>query len=332
MIASKFLEMSGDEPFHDIKKLYFMHCFFAFASRMWEIGIVLLVSIITNNSLFVVALAGLFSSGSVFLFSADIGKYFDKNDRMFCMKIALIVKTAAVSAGYLLCALILQTTPSGERLIDEVHLIYVIPIMCAVASLSFSMVIMSIEKDWIVVLANNNSDWLSTTNSTMTQIDLACNALGPVVTGILFSVLSPQGVAVVLLFINAISVLCLYLFLNNVYHSWHKLTYKGEVVTSAPSTAHTATSSTPLANQVKNHKVNYSSTANTVSVHKSHLVSDVTFWNCGCTGSMIAYSMLYLTVLSYGSLMLVYLMSAGMSYRWLGITRGLAAISGFLGR
>ncbi|OYY06532.1 MAG: hypothetical protein B7Y70_16305, partial [Rhizobiales bacterium 35-68-8] len=43
------------------------------------------------------------------------------------------------------------------------------------------MITMGLEKDWVVVLSNGNSEWLSKTNSIMTQIDLACNAIAPIV-------------------------------------------------------------------------------------------------------------------------------------------------------
>jgi iron-regulated transporter 1 len=55
------------------------------------------------------------------------------------------------------------------------------------------------------------------------------------------------------------------------------------------------------------------------------------FATCGCAGAMIAYSFLFLTVLSFGSLMTVYLQWAGMSEEAIGVSRGLAALTGFAG-
>ena len=55
------------------------------------------------------------------------------------------------------------------------------------------------------------------------------------------------------------------------------------------------------------------------------------FFNSGCAGIMLAYSFLYLTVLSFGAIMTVYLRWAGISDHWIGIFRGLNALSGFAG-
>lgn len=55
------------------------------------------------------------------------------------------------------------------------------------------------------------------------------------------------------------------------------------------------------------------------------------FCYSGCAGVMVSYSFLYFTVLSFGSLMTVYLLWAGMSEYWIGISRGISSLTGFLG-
>jgi iron-regulated transporter 1 len=55
------------------------------------------------------------------------------------------------------------------------------------------------------------------------------------------------------------------------------------------------------------------------------------FLSSGCVATMVSYSALYFTVLSFGSLMTVYLKGAGMSVSWIGTLRGIGALTGFLG-
>lgn len=55
------------------------------------------------------------------------------------------------------------------------------------------------------------------------------------------------------------------------------------------------------------------------------------FIHSGCAGMMVAYAMLYMTVLSFGSLMTVYTRYCGVSDARIGLFRGLAALSGYLG-
>ena len=42
-----------NKPFDNRRVLFVMHFCFAFVSRMWDMGIVLLIAELTNNSLFV---------------------------------------------------------------------------------------------------------------------------------------------------------------------------------------------------------------------------------------------------------------------------------------
>ena len=53
--------------------------------------------------------------------------------------------------------------------------IYVIslPIICAAANLGFYTYRICIEKDWIIVLANNDNEWLANSNSVISQIDVS---------------------------------------------------------------------------------------------------------------------------------------------------------------
>lgn len=329
--------MARAEPasYGTINVLYTMHMFFAFVSRMWEIGIVLLVAELTGNSLFIVALAGLMSSSTVFLFSPSVGAWFDDNDRLYAMKLALLVKVVSVSTGYALCAHLLGLNDVSA--IVDGYEIYAVPLVCALANLSFAMVTMSIEKDWVVVLSGGNRDWLSSTNAMMTQIDLSCNAVAPAVTGILFSVFSYRAVALVLLTLNAVTTMGLYIFLNRLYDSWPALMRrKGntgiileadiiavvtEPLAEADMLADGVTSPPPSPQQ-------------TPSDSRHPLPpsgSTPSFIESGVAGTMFAYSCLYFTVLSFSSLMLVYLKWSGLEDHWIGVARGVAAVSGFLG-
>jgi len=303
--------------------MYIMHSFFAFVSRMWDIGIILLVAQLTGNSLFIVALAGLLSSSSVFLFSSSIGVWFDKSDRLYAMKIALLVKVVSVSVGYALCAQMLSYSKDGINTVSN-YQIYSIPIVCALANLSFAMVTMSIEKDWVVVLSGGDTDWLSSTNSVMTQIDLACNAVAPVLTGLIFSFFSYRIVAIVLLALNAVTVFGLYIFLDRLYSSWPGLAVK-------PGTSEATTVPVPAPAPIHISSADDVSSVTSSPPSASPIADKSTLLGSGCAGAMVAYSCLYLTVLSFSSLMVVYLKWWGVEDHWIGLARGIAALSGFSG-
>ncbi len=222
------------QPFENRNQLYLMHFFFAFVSRMWDMGIVLLVAQLTNNSLFLVAVTGLCCALSIFLFMGTIGSFLDRTNRIMALRIALLVKLTAVSVAYGVCAY-LNTTSTSDPIADaealynvpfKRHLVYSLPVLAAIAGMSFCAITQSIEKDWIVVLSDKDSRWLSTTNSFMTQIDLGCSSLAPALTGLMFAYQSHETVSLVLLGVNAASVVALYVFMSHLYNAWPALGQK----------------------------------------------------------------------------------------------------------
>lgn len=164
-------------PFQHRYLLYAMHLFFAFTSRMWDMGIVLMIAHVTNNDLKIVALAGFMSTVSVFLFMGYVGHYLDATNRLTAAYSALTVKIVVVSIAYCVCAFL------AEEPFYSSKFIYILPCASAIASLCFNALNQSVEKDWVVVLADKDSAWLTTTNSTMSQIDLACASFAPALTG-----------------------------------------------------------------------------------------------------------------------------------------------------
>jgi solute carrier family 40 (iron-regulated transporter), member 1 len=324
--------------YYNVSILYTMHLFFAFVSRMWDIGIVLLVANLTGSSLFIVALSGLMSSLTVFLFSPTLGSWFDSNDRLVAMKVALTVKFFSVTTGYALCAYLLSWNDT-EAVLNGFE-IYAVPVVCALANLSFAMVTMSVEKDWVVVLSGGDSEWLSSTNSVLTQIDLACNAVAPAVTGVLFSFLTYRVVALALLILNAVTAFGLYVFLHRLYLSWPALMCKTTKQLAVVEDAASAVDSVELERRMEVAEVDIrtegaSSPPNSPVVHAHYHTGTVmkppSFLGSGVAGPMVAYACLYFTVLSFSSLMMVYLKWSGLQDHWIGVARGIAALSGFLG-
>jgi hypothetical protein len=412
------------QPYENRSLLYTMHFFFAFVSRMWDMGIILLVAQLTNNSLYIVALTGLVSAMAIFLFMSSIGAYLDKTNRIVAVRLALAVKVVVVSVAYLVCvylnmeAAAALASGEGNGQLPDIenatpfhrYLLYSLPVLGAVASMSFCAITQSIEKDWIVVLSNKDSAWLSATNSVMTQIDLACSSFAPAVTGVLFATLTHTTVSIILLFVNAASALALYIFMSYLYHSWNALGQKvGVDVLQASNELNAAdldalrddgyysdgyndesylNSAEAAANKHKNNAAAGGSDAaaskakaaavaqfqqrrvsnNANQINKKNRTGagagggggfggfedsqDPTCLTClqsyfcaccriqeslhdflysGCAGVMISYAALYLTVLSFGSLMTVYVRWAGVTDDYIGLFRGLNALFGYTG-
>lgn len=359
-------------PFLHRTLLYVMHLSFGFVSRMWEMGIVLLLAELTNNSLFFVSLAGFLSTLSQFLFMGIIGSWIDRTDRLEAVRLMLTFKLSAISAAYLLCALL--SADAGAVGI----FVFVLPLLAAVASVSIAAVNQSIERDWIVVLSDNDSEWLTTTNSTMTQIDLFCATAAPAITGILFSFCSQAVAAIVLLCVNVAATFFLYRFMKHLYSSWPGLASRSQLprvpLSSLPTSsaeedpaaaaseaklqaliarlgesedmeleietaaleatalAPTRPKTFPLVYLYAMYDAVLAATPLSVKMAAKGAVSGlVEFSRSGVAAPMLAYSLLYCTVLCYGDVMVVYLRYSGVSDYWIGVTRGLNAVFGFIG-
>lgn len=333
-----------------------------------------------------------------------IGSWLDSTNRFKAVQIALSFKIVFVTVAYLICAYlsyyaggstvhtldisIHRSSGSNPNSLQPVHevevhhhfplLVYSLPIVSAVVAMAFCAITQSIEQDWIVVLSNKDSEWLSSTNSIMTQIDLGCSSLAPALTGLLFSRLSQSWSSLVLLAVNGLATLALYHFMKYLYFEWPALgrklgvdeavmgasdnlnsidtaiaesdpdvastvngSYRGSDVGTTSSEIDAAMQRTPRRVSASASEFNRHPSAGEESGHGAggvigslaRLVSVEIrdFSESGCVGVMVSYAALYLTVLSFGSLMTVYTRWAGVSDAMIGVYRGLAALSGYSG-
>jgi iron-regulated transporter 1 len=335
-MKTKFDEIQrelANEPYQYPSRLYTMHFFFAFTARMWDMGIILLLADLTDNSIAMAAFAGLLCNLALVLFMSSLGSFLDKSNRLDAARITLGAKFLTLTTAYIVCAVL--TYQKNQNIPFNYYYIYSIPVLSAIASLSFSTISQSVEKDWIVVLSNHNSSWLSSTNSIMTQIDALCNAVAPGVTGFLFMFFTQSQSAVILLLINALSTIGLYVYMAGLYDSWPSLAHRQERPKVATNTSISSTTSN--SNSTHTHVPHPDSHADHCGCRSGYCCFDLIhthfhdFLHSGCAGIMFAYAMLYMTVLSFGSLMTVYLRWSGMSDHWIGIARGTNALSGFVG-
>lgn len=316
------IESASFEPYQFRAKLYVMHLCFVFTSRMWDMGIVFLLADLTDNSMGVVAFAGLLTNLSIVLFMPRSGALLDQTNRLVASEVALGVKFLTLTTAYAVCAYLAHDShdPAHE------YLVYLLPVLCAVAGLSFNTISQSVEKDWIVVLSAGDSAWLSLTNSVLTQIDSAVNSVAPAVTGFIFLACSQTESALVLLGANLVASALLYFFLRDLYTSWPALARRSHdppPSVKAPSIAAASNKAAIAADAPA------TSSASLVACCSLRDYDD--FRQSGCASAMVAYAFLFLTVLNFGSLMTVFLRSAGLSDGWIGLARGVGAFTGLLG-
>ena len=187
---------SSERAFDKPHLIYFMHSAFSLLSQMWNFGIALFIASISSNSLFIIALTGFIQNLSIVLLLPVIGKWVDRTDRLVAVHTALFVKVVFITLGFSICAFLPSsgnsymadsnvTDGDDKDIVDSNFYLYVVclPIIVAAASLGFYTYRLCIEKDWVIELANRDSEWLANANSVMSQIDLACKSFAPAATG-----------------------------------------------------------------------------------------------------------------------------------------------------
>ena len=307
-------------------QLYFMHFSFAFTSRMWDMAIIFLIAELTNNSLKITAMSGLMSSALSLIAMPKIGTWLDKVDRLQAAKTTLFYKFTSISLAYLLCAYLSyksRLSAVGSSL--QLGLFYFLPVLYSIASVSFATITQQIETDWLVVLANKDENWLRDTNAFLSQIDLGCKAAAPAVTGLMFAKFTQSNVSLLLVGFNTLVTAMLYKLLSRLYHEFPNLANRvseQKVVTADKDSGQ---------RDDDDNIVFLGKEWDSKTVIGKFFNNFKSFATSGCAGLMVAYSFLYLTVLSFGSLMTVYLRSTGMNQSLIGTFKGMAALTEFGG-
>merc|ERR1719219_1275176 len=179
-----------------------------------------------SSSLRLTATYGLVIAASVILFGASVGRWIDRTRRLTAAKTFLLVQNLCVS----LCALLLAGFIGYRDQIDEEYLelatvlISISSIIFAsIARLASSGVNIIIQKDWIVVIAENDTDRLARMNSILRTIELTTYMLAPAVAGQLFTYLGFVLTGVLIAAWNIVSVSLEYLLLVLIYRKYPKL-------------------------------------------------------------------------------------------------------------
>merc|ERR1719430_2916622 len=182
-----------------------------------------------KESLRLTATYGLIIAASVILFGASIGRWIDKTRRLTAAKTFLTIQNTAVS----LCALLLAGFISYKSQIDEANLTLVTGavsvgaiILASIARLASSGTNIIIQKDWIVVIAGEDSDLLAKMNSILRTIELTTYMLAPAAAGQLFTFCGFGLTGLIIAGWNIISVCLEYLLLALIYKKYPALGQK----------------------------------------------------------------------------------------------------------
>jgi len=299
--------------------LFASHAVASWGQRMWEFAAgLLMLQIGGGESLLLVAVLGFCMFITNFLFSSRVGS---------CVDATSVISTPIVSSGIMsgsiACAALSawkgsSLVSSGSEALTAVHLatVAVIAFTC-VGKLGFIARSLALEKRWPKALAEGED--LAKLNGRLRRIDLTCKMMAPVAAGLVmnYASLAASGLAVAAfnVIVCPVEILCL------------TTIYKDEWCKAKLHENHRTTPSTQKPEE---------KTTNTSDPQDKRLALAAEgqnvrlyFAQANLWQSMLALSMLHCTVLSFGNIMVAYVMTLGVPPAAIAGYRSLGEVFGF---
>ncbi|MDI1486552.1 MAG: hypothetical protein OHK93_005783 [Ramalina farinacea] len=253
------------------RRLYVSHFLSTWNSRVFEFGAVLYLATIFPGTLLPMSIYAFARGLAAILFAPAVGQYIDKGDRL---------QVVRLSIGLACC----------EKLGSIMNLV-------------------SVEKDWVVVVSRGDKEALGTMNAQMHRIDLLCKLLGPLFIALVDG-FSTELAIIMNLTMNCTSVGVEYFAIARVYRDvaeLRKAKLRPRAVDEAgPRSLMSTTRLVRHWRSVKTATLRSAADFGMYLRHPAFLPS-------------IAGALLYLTVLSFAGQMVTYLLSVGYSATHVGV-------------
>ncbi|XP_066497265.1 solute carrier family 40 member 1 [Hoplias malabaricus] len=166
--------------------IYLGHALSTWGDRMWNFAVAVFLVELYGNSLLLTAVYGLVVAGSVLLLGAIIGDWVDKNPRLKVAQTSLLVQNLSV----ILCGVLLMVVFQYKEQLTVLYsgwlltFCYILVITIAnIANLASTAMSITIQRDWVVVVAGDDRSRLADMNATVRIIDQLTNILAPMLVG-----------------------------------------------------------------------------------------------------------------------------------------------------
>jgi len=288
---------SNNGPLDDMtRRLYISHFFSTWNFRGFEFGAVLFLASIYPGTLLQISIYALVRAISPILFAPAIGRYIDSGERLKVIRFSIIWQRVPVVIS---CSLFWIMLSQKWRLPAwSISILLGVSIFLAcIEKLCSIMNTVSIERDWIIVIADGNEAALRRMNSQMRRIDLVCKLASPLVIALLESS-STEAAILVTLGINSVSMVIEYALIAKVYKA-------------VPSLAQRCTQSTAENDEVANLEQTSSLKRSATRQLMSFVTNLRIYISQDAFLPSLSLSILYLTVLSFAGQMVTYLLAVG---------------------
>jgi iron-regulated transporter 1 len=215
-------ENGGELPGHSITpiqisksltvRLYTSHFLSTWNSRLFEAAVVYFLATIFPDNLLPISVYALTRNVAAIALTVPAGNWIDRANRLTIVRTSIIGQRVAVAAS---CGLfwVMLRQPLGTQALDGLFAAAVI--LACVEKLYAGVNLVSVERDWVVVITEGNEAARRRMNARMRRIDLFCKLLGPLTIALIAAASVPAAVYSTL-GMNLASVLVEYLCIETV--------------------------------------------------------------------------------------------------------------------
>ncbi|KAK9236556.1 Ferroporti-1 [Lipomyces kononenkoae] len=285
------------------------HFLSAWNSRIFEYSAVLFLAEIFPGTLLPPSVYALWRALSAMFLAPSMGRQVDKINRLVVVRRSIMFQRAAVasSCSLFVAMIALKVGASTTNILIKVGFVAALCAFACVEKLASIMNTVSVERDWVVVIAGSSTDDLRRLNSIMRRIDLFCKMAGPLAISFLigFTVL---GSVWTILILNIVSIFVEYFTIARVY------TLVPALATRASASDHQEVSESEeerLLEPENDTSTTGNLSASPLSTYIHHDLFLPSF----------SLSVLYFTVLSFGGQFVAYLLAVGYTPSVVGVLR-----------
>uniref|UniRef100_A0A8C0JAU2 Solute carrier family 40 member n=1 Tax=Chelonoidis abingdonii TaxID=106734 RepID=A0A8C0JAU2_CHEAB len=201
--------------------------------RMWHFAMSVFLIELYGHNLLLTAVFGLVVAGSVLVFGALIGDWIDRKPRNKVAHASLFIQNSSVTA----CCVVLMLVFSYKSEIEQmwhgwftvsVFCYAVVIILADLANLASTALMITVQKDWIVVITGDNRGQLAGMNAAIRRMDQVINIFAPLSVGQVMTWASNVIGCGFILGWNLISLLVEFIFLSRVYQLVPPLAVKSQ--------------------------------------------------------------------------------------------------------
>ncbi|KAI0885987.1 Ferroporti-1 [Annulohypoxylon maeteangense] len=297
----------NDVPRRITYRLYVSHFLSTWNSRVFEFGAVIYLATIYPGTLLPMSIYALARGLSAILFATAVGQYIDTGNRLQVVRVSIIFQRLVVATSCVVFYIMaLHEELDGQA---KMGMLVLLSLLACIEKLCSIMNSISVEKDWVVVVAGENQGALSSLNAQMRRIDLLCKLLGPLFIALIDG-FSTKVAIIVNFAMNIASITIEYYAIARVYYEVPALQEPKHQIEDYES--HLSELSNRERPNIR---------ASVLAILKRSKADFGLYFRHQAFLPSFACALLYLTVLSFSGQMVTYLLSTGYTSSQIGITR-----------